>query len=78
MDVIETADIGLAAYAIARGGRLRKVLARPETTKAVFRIEGPRLDDAEVDFAHYGPRDIRPEVFECHVRSLTSLWGARS
>ena len=66
MDVIETADIELAAYAIARGGELR-LLER--AGGIVFQLEGPGIEKAEIDFAHFGPRGIARE----RIRRLTTL-----
>jgi hypothetical protein len=57
MDVIETTDIDLAAYAMARGGGLVRLVDRP-AGPAAFELAGEWLEDAEIDFAHFGPRGI--------------------
>jgi len=79
MDVIETADIELAAYALARGGGLNLIgsveLRTGETVRLVFRLEGPGLEEAEIDYAHYGPRGVsrdRLERFAEHLRASIS------
>lgn len=58
MDVIETADVELAAYAMARGGGLQRVIPGP---RVVFRLKGCGLEEVEIDYAHYGPRGVRAE-----------------
>jgi len=58
MDVIETADVELAAYAMARGGALQLI----EGAEGVaFRLEGAGMEEAEADFAHFGSHGIAPE-----------------
>ena len=74
MDVIETGDLQLAAYALARGGKLLRVV---KGERPSFRLEGLRLELAEIDFAHFGPTDVEPEEYDWHLRCLTSLWGPR-
>lgn len=66
MDVIETADVELAAYAMARGGGLRRVIPG---RRARFQIEGRGLEEVEIDYAHFGPRGVRAE----HLARLTNL-----
>jgi hypothetical protein len=74
VDLIETEDIQLAAYALARGGKLLRVV---KAERPAFRLEGLRLTEAEIDFAHFGPHDVEPEDFDWHLKCLTSLWGVR-
>ena len=57
MNVIETVDIRLAAYAMARGGGL-KLIAPRERGEVLYRLEGPDLEEAEIDYAHFGPRGV--------------------
>jgi hypothetical protein len=66
MDVIETADIELAAYAMARGGGLKLIgsVEKGDTAFRVFHLEGPGLEEAEVDYAHFGPRGVSRDRLE--------------
>ena len=72
MDILETRDLQLAAYALARGGKLVQVV---KGQAPAFRLEGLKLGEAEIDFAHFGPADVEPEDFDWHLKCLTSLWS---
>lgn len=74
MDVIETGDLHLVAYALARGGKVLRVV---KSEQPRFRVEGLRLEEAEINFAHFGPADVEPEEYDWHLKCLTSLWGPR-
>lgn len=77
MDVIETSDVELAAYAMARGGGLRRVIPGRQV---VFRIVGRGLEEVEIDYAHFGPRGVRAERLAQLAELLTSaaVVGRRS
>ena len=68
MDVIETTDIRLAAYAMARGGGLNLIgsveLRTGETVRRIFRMEGPGLEEAEIDYVHFGPCGVSKDRLE--------------
>ena len=74
MDVIETADVRLAAYAMARGGGLR-VIDRAEGP--LFRLEGPGIEVAEIDYAHFGPCGVSPDRLERLAEMLRTVGGRR-
>ena len=73
MDVIETTDIELAAYAMARGGGLRRVIPGPRVS---FHLEGLGLEEVEIDFVHFGPRGVGQERLERLTDLLRSAAAA--
>jgi hypothetical protein len=74
MNVIETADIELAAYAMARGGSLRLIEGAEGIT---FRLEGPYIEDVEIDYAHFGPRGVSRDRMERLTVLLAAVYGGR-
>jgi hypothetical protein len=74
VNVIETSDIELAAYAMARGGRLRLIEGDKGTA---FRLEGRDVEEAEIDFAHFGPRGVARERMERITDWLMETYGGR-
>jgi hypothetical protein len=79
VDVIETVDIKLAAYAMARGGGLNLIgsveLRTGETVCRIFRLEGLGIEEAEIDYVHFGPRGVprdRLERLAEHIRAAVS------
>lgn len=79
MDVIETPDIRLAAYAIARGGGLRLVctIERGDDVSAVFRLEGRGMEEVEIDYAHFGPRGVTRDRMAQLVELLQAACSRR-
>jgi hypothetical protein len=74
VNVIETSDIELAAYAMARGGCLRLI----EGTEGIaFRLEGPCIEEAEIDFAHFGPRGVSRDRMERLTVLLATVYRGR-
>ena len=74
MNVIETADIELAAYAMARGACLRLIEGAEGIT---FRLEGPYIEEAEIDYAHFGPRGVSRDRMERLTVLLATVYGGR-
>ena len=72
MDVIETADVELAAYAVACGASLSRV---PGSHRPLFRLEGAGLQEVEIDFAHFGPKGVSRDRLERLASMLRSALG---
>ena len=68
--MIETRDVHLAAYALLRGARLEKVGGK-KGEGAIFHLEGPRVEELEADFHHFGASGVDGELLERNVRLLT-------
>ena len=74
MNVIETSDVELAAYAMARGGCLRVV----EGAEGIaFRLEGPGIEEAEIDYVHFGPRGVSRDQMERLTVLLATVYRGR-
>jgi len=74
MDTIETTDIELAAYAMARGGGLSLIEGKDGI---VFRLEGPDIEEAEIDYAHFGPRGVSRDRVERLTVLLATVYLGR-
>jgi hypothetical protein len=74
VNVIETVDIELAAYAMARGGGLRVI---DRAAGPLFRVEGPGIEEVEIDFVHFGPLGVRRDRLEQLTGLLATLYGGR-
>ena len=72
MDVIETADVELAAYAVACGASLSRVPG----ARTLFRLEGAGLQEVEIDFAHFGPKGVSRHRLEQLAMLLKTAEGA--
>jgi hypothetical protein len=69
--VLETEDLFLGAYALARGGELVRVQVRAMGGRrlAVFRIEGHGLDEAERAYWR-GDATVNLQLLKSHLRRL--------
>jgi hypothetical protein len=72
--VIQTDDLFLGAFGLARGGELAGVEIRGTNGRrvAVFRIEGPGIDDVEREF-HRGPALVDLRLLKTEVVRLKNL-----
>jgi hypothetical protein len=72
--VLQTDDIFLGALGLARGGELCGVEVRGTNGRkvAVFRIEGPGMDEAERDY-HRGVTRVDLRLLKTEVRRLKDV-----
>jgi hypothetical protein len=72
--VIQTDDLFLGAFGLARGGELVSVEVHGTNGRrvAVFRIEGPGIDDVEREF-HRGPALVDLRLLKTEVVRLKNL-----
>jgi hypothetical protein len=72
--VLQTEDLYLGAFGLIRGGELRDVEIRGVNGKrlAVFRIEGPGMDDVEREY-HRGPSLVDIRLLKSEVARLKNL-----
>jgi hypothetical protein len=73
-DVIETEDLFLGAFSLARGGELSDIAIRYMGGRpmAFFRISGPGMENAEREY-HLGPVCVDLRLLKTEVARLKSL-----
>jgi hypothetical protein len=72
--VIQTDDIFLGAFGLLRGGEIQAVEVRGTNGRrvAIFRIDGPGMEDAERDY-HRGPALVDLRLLKSEVRRLKDV-----